>query len=151
MIRGYFSGRIRRRPYVDAAFLFPDLNNFVLTTPAILDTGADVTTFASTSTTVRYWETILGSKLNNLPQGPTVRGPTGRRGTRSIQTVVTLGDFSTSITARIIEPEPDDPVVDLPPVLGWDILSNFTLLLDARTNRVLLLEPHEADALNLPS
>lgn len=151
MIRGYWWGpKELQRPYVDAVFRFPTLDNRTLPNRAILNTAAVMTTFAPTSTIVRLLERIVGIRLADLPEGPTVPGPTGRRGTRLIQTDVTLGDFSKLIVAQIIEPRPDDLVMHLPPVLGWDILSNFTLVLDRRTNRVLLLDPQEAESLNLP-
>jgi len=37
----------------------------------------------------------------------------------------------------------------IPSLLGRDILSHFALFVEERTNRVLLLEAHEADALPL--
>ncbi|MCI0438462.1 MAG: hypothetical protein L0177_04955 [Chloroflexi bacterium] len=50
---------------------------------------------------------------------------------------------------RVVEPPSDMEVRELPPILGRDILSRFALFLEERTDRVFLLEPHEADVLNL--
>jgi hypothetical protein len=38
----------------------------------------------------------------------------------------------------------------IPSLLGRDLLARFAVFLEERTNRVLLLDPQEADALTLP-
>lgn len=38
----------------------------------------------------------------------------------------------------------------IPSLLGRDVLARFALFFEERTGRVLLLEPSEADALELP-
>lgn len=38
----------------------------------------------------------------------------------------------------------------MPSILGRDVLSRFALVMEERTNRVLLLEPEEADRVNWP-
>ena len=45
--------------------------------------------------------------------------------------------------------EPTAPISPIPSLLGRDILTHFALFLEERTSGVLLLEPAEADALNL--
>ena len=49
-------------------------------------------------------------------------------------------------TLALPVPETPHPI---PSLLGRDVLSHFALFLEERTGRVLLLEPHEADALPL--
>ena len=49
---------------------------------------------------------------------------------------------------EILEPPPDARLA-IPSLLGRDILSNFALFIEERTDKVLLLEPAEADALGL--
>jgi hypothetical protein len=54
-------------------------------------------------------------------------------------------------TLTILDPPPaPQPLLAIPSLLGRDVISCFALIVDQRTQRVLLLEPEEADALNLP-
>ena len=63
-------------------------------------------------------------------------------------TVCLLDTFSLPTLLTILDPPPG-PMPSIPSLLGRDILSHFALFLEERTNRVLLLEAHEADALPL--
>ncbi len=69
----------------------------------------------------------------------------GQVQTRQIETVLTMQSFSTPLTIYI--PETPLPIHSL---LGRTVLSHFALFMEERTDRVLLLEPSEADALDLP-
>lgn len=152
MIQGFF---LRRRPYVDAVFRFPSLNNQRLRTRLLIDTGSDRVTFTPSHARLRELAQAYGVDFYALPQGPAGYGPSGASPTRTIEAVLTLGIFPNSavigsVEVRIVEPPSDREVRELPPLLGRDILSRFALFLEERTNRVFLLEPHEADALDFP-
>ena len=62
---------------------------------------------------------------------------------------MTIGNLHIDRDIPVIEPIPGR-LVGLPSLLGLDILSHFALFVEDRTNRVLLLEPAEADALPIP-
>lgn len=99
----------------------------------------------------------MGLTSMPFPRGQQVTAPAvqAQLGLRTIEAVLTLGIFPNSavigsVEVRIVEPPSDREVRELPPLLGRDILSRFALFLEERTNRVFLLEPHEADALDFP-
>ena len=68
--------------------------------------------------------------------------------TRVVEAILTLETVALPLTLTILEPTA--PLSPIPSLLGRDILARFALFLEERTSRVLLLEPAEADALNLP-
>lgn len=152
MIQGFF---LRRRPFVDAVFRFPLLNNQRLRTRLLVDTGSDRITFTPSHARLRELTQAYGFDLDALPQGPLGYGPSGTSPTRIIEAELTLGVFPASaavgpVEVRIVEPPRDREIRELPPILGRDVLYRFALFLEERTNRVFFLEPHEADALDLP-
>jgi hypothetical protein len=61
-----------------------------------------------------------------------------------------IGPFSIPLTLTILEPILNR-ILSIPSLLGGDVLSHFALFMEERTGRVLLLEPHEANALDIPS
>ncbi len=150
MIRGYFSTTGgRNRPYVDGVFQFPGgVTDRSLEVRLLVDTGADRTLISprDAGQMVRR----LGIDLAALPRGAPGAGVGGQADTRTIEAVLTLGNFSVRLTLPILEPPPG-PLPPIPSLLGRDIISHFALFMEERTNRVLLLEPHEADPLNIPS
>jgi len=89
----------------------------------------------------------LGVALTALTKGPLVGGVGGRVQTLVTDAVLTMGSFSTSLLLTIPLPRPGIPAI--PSILGRDILSRFALFMEERTERVLLLEPAEADRLDL--
>jgi len=146
MIRGYFSTTgARRRPFVDAVFQFsiPNLN---IEVPLLVDTGADRTILSPHD--ARRLEREVGINLTTLRRGTPSTGVGGQADTRTIEAVLTLATFSTPLTLTILEPLPG-PLPPIPSLLGRDILSHYALFMEERTDRVLLLEPQEADALHL--
>ncbi len=144
MIRGYFyTAGVRRRPFVQARFDFPSLNRS-LEVPLLVDTGADRTIIAPLDAN------RLGLDLSTLSMGQPSTGVGGQMNTRLVEALVTLDDFSTTLTLTILEPLPERRALPIPSLLGRDIISRFALFIEERTNRVLLLEPEEADALNIP-
>ncbi len=150
MIRGYLltSGG-RRRPFVKAVFQFPGLRDGSVEVDLLVDTGADRTVLSPLD--AEKLATDLGIDFSSLPRGTSGAGVGGQVDTRIVEAVITLDSFSTSLTLTILEPPVGRPIPSIPSLLGRDIISQFALILEERTNRVLLLEPHEADALALPS
>jgi predicted aspartyl protease len=149
MIRGYFSDeRGRRRPFIDAVFQFPTLNNQGLQVPLLVDTGADRTILSPTD--ALRLSRRFGINLADLPQSAPSTGVGGQATTRTIEAVLTIDSFSASLTLTILEPMPGR-LLPIPSLLGRDIISRFALFMEERTDRVLLLEPSEADALHFPS
>jgi hypothetical protein len=148
MIRGYFSVEPgRQRPFVDAVFQFPSLNNQGIQVPLLVDTGADRTVLSPIDA-IRLTRRF-GVNLDDIPQGVSSTGVGGPASTRIIRAVLNIESFSTPLTLTILEPI-RNRILPIPSLLGRDIISHFALFMEERTSRVLLLEPHETDALYLP-
>ena len=144
MIRGYFSPS--GRPYVDLLVSMPDLDIDEMEIPFAVDTGAD-------RTLIGHWDAIrlsgrYGIDLTRLPAGRRSLGIGGLISTRQTRVSMTIGSFHIDRDIPVIEPIPGR-IVGLPSLLGLDILSHFALFMEERTNRVLLLEPAEADSLQV--
>lgn len=147
MIRGrLIETGTRRRPFVLAHIAIPaqgisdDIN-------LLVDTGADGTLLAPTDAAV------LRIDLAALPVGPPSTGVGGRVPTVYAQATITIDSFMYDIPLRILAPRTRTQRAQLariPSLLGRDILSHFALFFEERTERLLLLTPEEADALNLP-
>jgi hypothetical protein len=147
VIRGYFStAREQRRPFVHALLLFPSAGNRSLDVKMLVDTGADRTILAPVD--ARRLTARLGVDLSSLPRGGPSTAIGGRMETRTIEALIVLADFSTPLNLTILEPTPQP--LPIPSLLGRDIISRFALVVEQRTNRVLLLDPQEADVLHLP-
>ena len=64
-----------------------------------------------------------------------------------------VGPPTFNLTLRILAPATAaqrTALARIPSLLGRDVLSQFALFFEERTDRVLLLTPEEADLLNLP-
>ena len=145
MIRGYFSSS--KRPYVNISINMPDLDIFGVDVRFAIDTGADRTFIGhrdALSLSGRY-----GIDLTRLPTGRRSLGIGGLSSTRQTRVTMRIGSLNVDQDIPILEPMPGR-IVGLPSLLGLDILSHFALFIEDRTNRVLLLEPAEADALQIP-
>lgn len=147
MIRGAFREEAgRRRPFVIAFLDIPSLQCSG-DVAFLVDTGADATLLAPRDAA------RLGINPGLLPQGTPSTGVGGTTRTVYAEASITLGSLTYSLPLRILAPRTRGQRRSLrfiPSLLGRDILSHFTLFLEERTNRVLLLEPEEADALHLP-
>jgi len=147
MIRGYFSTQgSRRRPFIDAVLQFPTLNDRSLDVKLLVDTGADRTILSPLD--ARRLARRFALDLVMLPTGAPSTGVGGQSDTRTLEAVLILDTFSLPTLLTILDPPPG-PMPRIPSLLGRDILSHFALFVEERTNRVLLLEAHEADALPL--
>lgn len=147
MIRGRFEGPPgRRRPFV-TAHLFISSQNISGDVSFLVDTGADSIVLAPTDAL------FLGIDTRLLPQGVPSIGVGGVTPTVNAKALITLNDQAFDILLRILAPrsrQQQRALRTIPSLLGRDILSHFALLVQERTNRVLLLEPKEADLLHLP-
>jgi len=140
MIRGYFTTGATRRPFVSARLEFPSLGNQRQPVELLVDTGAD-RTILSPLDAIR-----LGIDLATLERGLPSTGVGGQADSRTIEAILTIDSFSMPLTLTIVVTSRP-----IPSLLGRDVISRFALFMEERTNRVLLLEPPEADALNLPA
>lgn len=147
MIRGYFShAGNRKRPFVNAVFRLP-VYSHTMEVPLLLDTGADRTVLSPFDG--RRLARAVGIDLASLPQGTPSAGIGGRVRTCVADAILFLDEFIAPLSLAILEPLAG-PVPSIPSLLGRDILSQFGLFVDERTERVLLLAPDEVDALPLP-
>ena len=147
MIRGYFSTQgSRRRPFIDAVLQFPTLNDRSLDVRLLVDTDSYRTILSPLD--ARRLARRFALDLVTLPTGAPSTGVGGQSDTRTLEAVLILDTFSLPTLLTILDPAPG-PMPRIPSLLGRDILSHFALFVEERTNRVLLLEAHEADALPL--
>ena len=141
MIEGYFrSGR----PYIDILVTMPNLGIVEMKIPFAVDTGASRTLIGHRVATEMIG--TYGIDLESLPLGSQSLGIGGLSSTRQTRVSMTIGSLHVDRDIPILEPIPGR-IVGLPSLLGLDILSHFALFMEDRTNRLLLLEPAEADAL----
>jgi predicted aspartyl protease len=143
LIHGYFVGLPpRRRAFVSATFLFPSLRVVRLGMQLLIDTGADRTVLSCADADG------LGTTLAGFPAGPLLGGVGGRISTSLVDAVLLLG--SSLIPLVLTIPMPNQAGPSIPSILGRDILSRYALVVEERTDRILLLEPREADLINWP-
>jgi len=146
MIRGFFRvDRGRRRPFVTARLAIPSqaISGDV---HFLVDSGADVTLLAPAD--VLFLRIDVGS----LPQGTPTTGVGGTARTAYAEAAITLGHLTYDVPLRILLPgrRQQRALSRIPSLLGRDILSYFALFMEERSQRVMLLEPHEAASLRLP-
>ena len=139
MIRGYFRyGSGRHRPYVDLAVRFPVAENASIEIPFLIDTGADHTLLSPTEGVHLRQE--LGIDLMSLPRGESIGGVGGYIETRTIETVIAIGSYVSTLSISLAEPPTHGNFPLMPSLLGWDVIGDFAIFIEQRTNRVLLLE-----------
>ena len=147
MLTGYFSSahdlpnpRAYLRGFVD----IPAVGVIGMTVEFLIDTGADRSIIGSSdaSRMVRYF----GVDLTRLQDGPPSGGIGGIVATKTAEVALAFGAFSKNMRMELLPPSPDARFA-IPSLLGRDVLSHFALFIEERTDKVLLLEPAEADAL----
>ena len=137
----------RRRPFIEAVFQFPTVDEG-FEVPILIDTGADRTILAPLDAlrlTLQF-----GIDFTAFEQGLPSTGVGGQVSTRLVDVDIRLDTFSTSIQLTVLEQPESGPISPIPSLLGRDIISRFGLFVDQRTERVLLLEDDEVNALHLP-
>jgi predicted aspartyl protease len=148
VIRGYFvrAGNAKR-PFVNGLVELPE-QGFSLTVAFLVDTGADRTLLSPRELMdVGFTPEALAT----LERGDPTSGVGGAVHTRMIEAQLTLGRHSRRLVLGVLLGSTAYELVPtIPSVLGSDVLSRFAVLVDARNDRVLLLEPEEADALPVP-
>ena len=149
MLIGYFSileNLPNPRAYLRGFVDIPAVGLVEMQVEFLIDTGADRSCIGSSDASRMVRD--FGVDLADLQDGPRGRGIGGDVATKTAEVALTFGDFSQSMRIEILEPPPDARFA-IPSLLGRDILSNFALFVEERTDKVLLLEPAEADALGL--
>jgi len=149
MIRGYFSLRSgNKRPFVTCSVEFPSTTRprRQMVTQFLIDTGADRTILAPGDA-----EKLpgLGIVPQRLPAGPSSTGIGGRVGRRIIDAILKLDSVAIPLALAILATPTESVSPNIPSIMGRDILGQFALFIEERTNRVLLLDASEADALAL--
>jgi len=146
MIRGFFTGAPgRRRPWVSARVTFAtgessENLNF------LIDTGADSTLISPADVAE------LGLDTRSLPRTASI-GVGGRVAMAVAEATLVFDSVTINVPVRMLLPadlRQQSTARAIPSVLGRDVLSRFALYMEERRDLVLLLEPHEADALALP-
>ena len=149
MIRGFLKRRGYPNsppPYVTGFVDIPAAGVDGMPVEFLIDTGADRSIIGSSDAS-RMVENF-GVDFANLRDGPRSRGIGGTVATKTAEVGLKFDDFLKNMRIEILEPPPDARFA-IPSLLGRDILSQFALFVEERTDKVLLLEPAEADALGL--
>ena len=148
MIAGYFdtdTGQPRPSIQLNVHTLATD--GGVLDVTFLIDTGADYTVL-SPNDAVRL-RTELGVDLLSLPPGVMLGGIGGEIATRRIQVAIARSNFAWQGEILLAEPPPGR-FIEMPSILGWDVMRYLTLFMDYATRRVLLLEPGDAATVSFP-
>ena len=148
MIQGYFrsTGSVKR-PYVNGSIHLPDMGIAGIDVRFLIDTGADRTLLGHSD--ARRMSRVYGVDLTQLRTGLPFQGIGGLSTKRyMVQAVLEFDVFLTNLDLAILEPVPGQPS-SIPSLLGRDVLAHFALFMEERTNRILFLEPAEADRLAL--
>ncbi len=147
MIRGYFDDDgFPHRPFVKGRIELPSLR-IAGEIDFLIDTGTDATTLAPLDVM------FLRIDTRELPGGPWTIGVGGRTATARVDARLSFGDRALPIGLRVLAPRSrrqQQAVLGLPSLLGRDVLRHFALVIEERTDRVLLLNHEEAAALPLP-
>ncbi len=148
MIRGYFrpTGPQNPSPYLDGSISIPSIGVTRMEVRFLIDTGSDRTLIGDIDSDRMFRGYDVD--VRKLGEGLPSQGIGGIVGTREAQATLRIEDFSTSLKIDILEPVPGQQP-SVPSLLGQDVLSHFALFMEERANRVLLLEPDEADSLQI--
>ena len=131
-------------PCVSARVHIPDVGE--MSVLFLVDTGADRSLIGDGDARRMFRRFNIDPAI--LPEGPASQGLGGVVEMRTAEATLQFGNYLITLSIDILEP-PADMRFAIPSLLGRDVLSNFALFIEERTDKVLLLEPAEADALGL--
>ena len=149
MLTGYFpilGNRLNRPAYLSVLVAVPAAGVNSMQVEFLIDTGADRSIIGDFDA-FRMVEDY-GADLTNLEGGQRTRGLGGISATLTAEATLKIGGFSKDLRLDILAPS-YETYLGVPSLLGRDVLSQFALFIEERTDKVLLLEPSEADALGL--
>ena len=151
MTTGYFqTDGAYRKPYIDIEVSFPDLGNRSIAIAFLIDTGADSTILSSDI--LVYIRNEMGIEFFDLPvSGTPISGVGGYVRTRTIRATLTIGSYSTTMPVHIMEPPSGAPPMAKPSLLGMDILQDFALFVESRSDRVMLLDAAQTEGIAFPA
>ena len=140
--------RLNRPAYLSVLVDVPAAGVIGMQVEFLIDTGADRSIIGDFDAfrMVEYY----GADLTNLQGGQPARGLGGISATLTADATLKIGGFSKDMRLDILAPS-SETYLGVPSLLGRDVLSQFALFIEERTDRVLLLEPAESDALGLES
>ena len=142
-MNGYF--RLDRsgvlRPYINLDVEFQEPHNVTYNVTFAVDTGADHTLLSPAEgyRLQRYYD----FNIHSLNLGPSLAGIGGRVDTRTINATLYLGSYWITMPVPIIDALPGPNT--MPSLLGRDIIDEFALFMERRTERVLLLDDGEVE------
>ena len=113
----------------------------------LIDTGADYTVLSPND--AGRLRTELGVDLLSLPPCVMLGGIGGEIATRSLQAAIAIGGYDWQGEILLAE-SPPGRFIEMPSILGWDVMRYLTLFMDYATRRVLLLEPGDAATVSFP-
>lgn len=150
MTTGYFrTDGAHRRPHIDIEVSFPDLGIRSRTIAFLIDTGADSTMLSADI--LVHIRNELGIDFFDLPVSEKpISGIGGYVRTRTIRATLTIGSYSTTMPVPIMEPPPGAPMAK-PSLLGMDILQDFALFVESRSDRVALLDAAQTEGIAFPA
>ena len=149
MLTGYFAiaeDLPNPRAYLSVFVDIPDAGVAGVRVEFLIDTGAD-RSIISDFDAFRMVENY-GADLTNLRGGQPTRGLGGFTSTLTAEATLKIVGFSQDIRLDILAPS-TETYLGVPSMLGRDVLSQFALFVEERTDKVLLMEPAESDALGL--
>lgn len=148
MIEGYFDTDTGYpRPSIELNVYTLADDGDVLDVKFLIDTGADHTALSPIDAINLRVE--LGVDLLSLPFGPMLGGIGGEIATRRLRVAIVRSNFAWQGEILLAEPPPGR-LVEMPSILGWDVMRYLTLFMDYATRRILLLEPGDAATVSFP-
>lgn len=146
MIRGYFkSEQNDSRPYIFAKLYFPDLD-LEQSIELLVDSGADATTISAKDALrigLDYadfdnftWATGIGGRIKAFPVKAILKMDSYVKETQVDILAFWVGDEPSEESLR-------RELLELPSLLGRDVLEEFALVLHQQTKQVLLCTPEE--------
>ena len=145
MISGYFQldDDGVTRPYIDLAVEFHEPIDARLVVTFIVDTGADRTLLSSHI--AERLRADFDFDIRSLEEDNPIGGIGGQVNTRKARVTLYSGNqwITSNMSITVIDAVPGPET--MPSLLGRDIVDDFALFIERRTQRVLLLDAGETD------